>query len=59
MSVHVYVMYIKCIHTNPNSSVPEKPVQISEFVFSSEPLSIMQSLVNYSNRTYTFDKILL
>jgi len=29
----------------------EEPVQINE------PLNIMQSLVNYSNRIYTFDKI--
>jgi len=35
----------------------EKPVQISEFFQISEPLNIMQSLVNYSNITYIFDKI--
>jgi len=46
---------IQCILTNPNSSVPKlRKVQTGEFVQISEPLNIMQGLVNYSNRTGGF-----
>jgi len=51
-------MYVQCILTNLSNSVPKlRKMQISEFVWIGEPLIFMQSLVNYSNRTYAFDKI--
>jgi len=53
-------LQVQYILTNLNSSVHKlrkKPVQIREFVQFSEPFNIVQSLVKYSNRTYTFDKI--